>query len=130
MFTLTMRTTIGRWPRIAGKYGAGLGFAGAIVATIVSSQGGLVDPLSAPVLMVAMVSIMTTVTGALLAGLQSWLLYASFVLGHAGELALSGPSFHAAVVLAGTAVIATAAGAAIRWIQRPLFEATTQPQER
>nr|CTQ97857.1 hypothetical protein [Kibdelosporangium sp. MJ126-NF4] len=91
-------------------------------------MGGLVDPLSAPVLAVAVVSAVTTVAGALLAGLHSWLLYASFILGHGGELALSGPSVHAAVVLAGTAVIATAVGAAIRWIQQPALAAVPQPR--
>ncbi|ONI82884.1 hypothetical protein ALI144C_17625 [Actinosynnema sp. ALI-1.44] len=114
-----MRTTVRRWPRLGALYGAGLGFAGGIVAAVVSAVGGLVDPLSAPVLVVAVVSAVTTGAGALLAGLQSWLLYASFVIGHGGELELSGLSFQSAVVLAGTAVIATAAGAAIRWIQQP-----------
>ncbi|ALG09143.1 hypothetical protein [Kibdelosporangium phytohabitans] len=114
-----MRTTVRRWPRLGALYGAGLGFAGGIVATVGSAAGGLVEPLSAPVLMVAVVSAVTTVAGALLAGLQSWLLYASFILGHGGELALSGASVHSAAVLAGTAAIATAVGAAIGWIQKP-----------
>jgi hypothetical protein len=124
-----MGRTAVRWPRMRTLYGAGLGFACGIVATIVSSMSGLAEPLSAPVLMVAVVSAVTTVAGALLAGVQSWLLYASFAIGHTGELALSGPSAHAAVVLTGTAVIATAAGAAIRWIQAPSFVHIPAPRE-
>lgn len=116
-----MRATVRRWPRVRALYGAGLGFAGGIVATIVSAAGDLVDPLSAPVLVVAVVSALTTVAGAFLAGLYSWLLHASFILGHGGELVLSGPSGYAAAVLAGTAMLATAAGAAVRWIQKPAF---------
>lgn len=123
-----MRTTAARWPRLATLYGAGLGFACGIVATIISSMGGLVDPMSAPVLLVAVVSAVTTVAGAVLAGLQSWLLYASFYLGHAGDLALTGDSVHAAVVLAGSAVIATAIGAAIRWIQQPVIASIPAPR--
>jgi hypothetical protein len=109
-------------------YGAGLGFACGIVATIVSAMGGLAEPLSAPVLMVAVVSAVTTLPGALLTGLQSWLLYASFIVGHTGELALTRSSFHAAAVLAGAAVLATAAGTAIRWVQKPLVVLIPQPR--
>ncbi|MCE7004560.1 hypothetical protein LWC34_17250 [Kibdelosporangium philippinense] len=124
-----MRTTAARWPRVAALYGAGLGFACGIVATIASSTGDLVDPLSAPVLMVTVVSAVTTVAGALLASLQTWLLYASFVLGHTGEFAATGASLHAAAVLAGTALVATAVGAAIRWIQRPALVVVPQPRK-
>jgi hypothetical protein len=114
-----MRSTAVRWPRLPGLFGTGLGFGCAIVATIAAAAGGLVDPLSAPVLMVAIVSAVTTMVGAVLAGLQAWLLYASFIVGHTGQLALTAPSLQAAGVLAGAAVVATAAGGAIRWIQRP-----------
>ena len=115
-----MNRTAQRWPRLPGLFGAGLGFAGGTAATVFSALGALVDPVSAPVLVVAVVSAVTTLPGALLAGLQSWLLYASFILGDTGHLALTSPSLSAAGVLTGTAVVATGAGAAIRWIQRPV----------
>jgi hypothetical protein len=124
-----MRRYAGRWPRFRALYGAGLGFAGGIVATIAASLDGLTDPLSAPVLMVVVVAATTTVPGAILAGLQSWLLYASFIIGHAGALALNAASIQAAVVLVGAAVLATAAGGAIRWIQRPQLAPIPVPRE-
>jgi hypothetical protein len=110
-----MRTTLERWPRISALYGAGFGFAGGIVATIVASATG---DLTAPVLMVAVISAVTTLPGAALVALQGWLLYASFIVGHTGELALNPVSMHAATVLGGAAIVATIAGGALRWRPR------------
>lgn len=107
-----MRTTLERWPRISALYGAGFGFAGGIVATIVASTSG---DLTTPVLMVAVISAVTTLPGAALVALQSWLLYASFIIGHTGQLALNPVTFHAALTLGGTAIGATVVGGALRW---------------
>jgi hypothetical protein len=97
---------------LAGLYGSGLGFGVGILAAIVAATlgGGLI----APVLVVAAVSAVTTVAGAAATGGQCWLLYASFVLGRAGDLNLEGASLQAAAVLGFTALLATVSGATVR----------------
>jgi hypothetical protein len=104
-----------RWSRLAGGYGSALGFGAGIAATIVAAmlEGGLI----APILVVAAVSAVTTIAGAAATGGQCWLLYASFVLGRAGDLNLDRASIQAAVILGCTAVLATAIGAIIRRLQ-------------
>jgi hypothetical protein len=122
-----VRRTETRWPRLAGLYGSGLGFGAGIVATIVATmmQGGLI----APVLVVAAVSAVTTFAGATAAGGQCWLLYASFVLGRAGDLALDRASLQAAAVLGGTALLATTLGAIVRrlWTRLPSLVPLPRP---
>ncbi|TCO54893.1 hypothetical protein [Actinocrispum wychmicini] len=110
-----MRTSLERWPRVSALYGTGLGFAGGIMATIVASATG---DLTAPVLMVAVVSAVTTLPGAAIVALQSWLLYASFIIGHTGQLALGSASLHAAILLGGTAVAATIVGGGVRILSK------------
>jgi hypothetical protein len=114
-----MRTNMTRWPRLPALYGSALGFGGAIVATIVSATGALLDPLSGPVLAIVAVSAVTTVFGALATALQAWLLYAGFLVGSAGEVAFTATTAVAAVILVASAGVATVGGAVVRWAQRP-----------
>jgi hypothetical protein len=100
-------------------YGSGLGFGAGILATIAAAMlgGGLI----APVLVVTAVSAVTTAAGAAAAGGQCWLLYASFVLGRAGDLNLDSTSLQAAALLGVTALLATVLGATASrlWPRRP-----------
>ncbi|MCE7003102.1 hypothetical protein LWC34_09710 [Kibdelosporangium philippinense] len=106
-------------------YGAGTGFWCGIVATIASATADGTNALVPSVLTVAALSSLTTVLGAFATALQTWLLYASFVIGHTGQVALTDASVNAALVLGGTAVGATVVGAGIRWIQMPVVVART-----
>ena len=104
---------------MATLYGSGPGFGAGVVAAIVAAAlgGGLI----APILVVAAVSTVTTFAGAAAAGGQCWLLYASFVLGRAGDLNLDNASLDAAAVLGCTALLATVFSAVARrlWPRRP-----------
>ncbi|GAB3896037.1 hypothetical protein GCM10029964_076820 [Kibdelosporangium lantanae] len=122
-FTRTMRMDAVRWPRFPGLYGTGLGFGLGIVGTIASPT------VAGPVLAVAVVSTMTTVTGALAAALQTWLLYAGFVVGSTGQVAFTAESGDAAVALAVTAVAGTTAGAVVRWVQQPRAVVVPVPRQ-
>lgn len=112
-----------RWPRFSGLYGTAIGFGLGIVATIVSPT------LAGPVLAVAVGSAMTTVPGALATALQTWLLYAGFVIGSTGQVAFTEDTASAAMTLTVTAVAATTVGAVVRWVQRPRAVVVPVPRQ-
>ena len=104
------------WPRLAGGVGSALGFAGAIVATLLGwalgagtyPQIGLV-PLAAVALGVGAT---TTLPGALAAAAQCWGMYSGFELHRFGELRLDGPSRSGLVLLVVLGVAASLLGRA------------------
>jgi hypothetical protein len=102
------------WPRLAGGTGSALGFAGAIVATLLGwalgvgthPQVGLV-PLAA---VAVCVGATTTLPGALSAAAQCWGMYSGFELHRFGELRLDGPSRSGLVLLVVLGVAASLLG--------------------
>jgi hypothetical protein len=102
------------WPRLAGGTGSALGFAGAIVATLLGwalgvgthPQVGLV-PLAG---VAVCVGATTTLPGALSAAAQCWGMYSGFELHRFGELRLDGPSRAGLVLLVVLGVAASLLG--------------------
>ncbi|WP_211305218.1 hypothetical protein [Crossiella equi] len=103
-----------RLPRLPCTQGSALGFGTGIVLTGVLAMLAA-DPLLALVLAlvdVAVVSLLTTLPGALMIALQNWGLHVGFVTGHFGELRLDSYTEWVAALLAVVAVLASAVGAA------------------
>jgi hypothetical protein len=109
---MTSSTT--SWPRISGPLGSAAGFAAGIAAAVVASLAGATEHhvigLFTLALAVAVVSAVTTVLGALAAGAQCWLLYASFIVGRSGGLVLDESSADAAGLFTIVALTATGIG--------------------
>jgi hypothetical protein len=106
------------WPRFPGGSGMALGFAAGVGCTIVAVASGAAGHHQLGLIVIAIgvvtVSALTTVVGAVLTGAQCWLLYASFILGRAGEVVLDRTSARAAGELIAAALLATMLGAAIK----------------
>ncbi|MGW0518825.1 hypothetical protein [Crossiella sp. NPDC003009] len=105
-----------RLPRLACGQGSGLGFGAGVVLTgvVVLTAADPVLSLVLAVLVVAAVSAVTTVPGALLVAAQGWGLHIGFVTGHFGELAFDEHAQWAGALLLAVAVLASAAGAVLR----------------
>ncbi|KAA2252143.1 hypothetical protein F0L68_36965 [Solihabitans fulvus] len=103
-------------PRVRAGFGAALGFAAGVVATIVSVAVGAAGrpELGLVILAVAVagVSVVTTIVGAALTALQCWAFYASFLVGRAGQLVFDARTERAGALLLVVAVLASAVAAA------------------
>lgn len=99
--------------RIGGGYGSALGFGCGVAVSVVTGAW----PVVALVLMAAVVlvvSLYTTVVGAVLAALQCWGLYATFMVGPRGDLTFTEETQWVLALLLQLAVLAVLAGAAVR----------------
>ncbi|GLZ34441.1 hypothetical protein Lesp02_66280 [Lentzea sp. NBRC 105346] len=99
--------------RIGGGYGSALGFGCGVAVTVATGMW----PVLALILLVAVVlvvSLHTTIVGAVLAALQCWGLYATFLVGPAGELTFSAEMRWLLAIMVQLAVLATLASAAVR----------------
>ena len=99
--------------RIGGGYGSALGFGCGVAVTVVTGMW----PVLALILLVAVVlvvSLHTTIVGALLAALQCWGLYATFLVGTTGELTFSAETRWLLAIMVQLALLATLASAAVR----------------
>jgi hypothetical protein len=105
-------------PRISAGFGAALGFGAGVFATIVAAVGGATaNPVAGLVVIavaVGCVSAVTTVMGSLLVAGQCWALYAGFLLGRKGDIALSFDSLRALAVLVVVALLVSVIAAASR----------------
>jgi hypothetical protein len=95
---------------LAGGFGFPLGFAASTVVVLGSAAVGAftrpVVVLVALAVATAAVSATTTLAAALGTALVSWGLYAGFVVGNLGQLAVNGKTVTAAGVLAAVALLA------------------------
>lgn len=101
--------------RIGGGYGSALGF-GCGVAVTVATAAWPVLSLLLLAAVVVVVSMKTTLVGAVLAALQCWGLYATFLVGPSGELTFTDETRWVLALMVQLAVLATLASAAVRLI--------------
>lgn len=108
---------------VNGRLGYPLGFAAAIVVTIVAvAAHGTGHPewvLAALTATVAAVATVTTFPAALATAAVAWALQAGFVLGRLGDLVFTVASLAAAVALLTAALVAYTAATAVRHVRRP-----------
>jgi uncharacterized membrane protein len=109
-------------PPVRGWAGYPLGFVAAVAVSIVAvATGGTGHPLwtlTALTGTAAAVATVTTLRAALASGALCWALYAGFVVGRYGVLALTASTTHAAVILAAAVVLAFGIAHAVRVARR------------
>ncbi|RZS31159.1 hypothetical protein EV193_11538 [Herbihabitans rhizosphaerae] len=95
--------------RVTGWFGFPLGFASAIVATILAvAIGATGHPIASVLLHIVVIAVTSTAPAALATAVTCWAMHAGFVLGRHGELATSGQAGHDAfVLLLNTLIVAT-----------------------
>lgn len=105
-------------PPVSGRFGYPLGFAAAIAVTEVTvAARGTEAPwvaLFVLALTVAAVAAVTTLPAALAAAAFTWGLFAGFLIGRHGDLALTWPSAVGAVVLLAAALVGCGLAALVR----------------
>lgn len=109
-------------PRMSGLSGSALGFASSLVLitgeVVLGASRWPVAALAPALVLIIALSAATTLPGALFAAAQCWGLYAGFVLGHSGQLALTDRSAAAAGALLCAALLGSLLGVLIRFAGR------------
>lgn len=143
-----MRTTSKSVTPLPGGFGFPLGFATGLLLVAGFIATGATDrhnwPLIALALVVAAVSATTTITASLATAVVHWALYASFVVGHQGDLVISPRTAEVAAILTLIAISTATLANRVRTAQsrhsegkqnrpeqsRPLQRTTETPTER